>query len=555
MGGKRPVQEECQRITALGRGSQWRLALSAFASFGDKDTPLLNAAAAACTRGLAWASALSLLSALPKWKLQGDQLSLNSAATAFEKGSRWQQALRLAGEGGDIATFSAAISAVGRGGGPWALAPALLARARSQGLQLDVIICSAAINASVKGPRWEVALELLEWMRELRLQPNLICFGAAISACGKGRHWQGSWALLEEIWSMELKPDLVIFNAAITACEKAQRWEFALELLSLIRVHRISPDVVSFNAAASACEKRTQWRWALWVYDSLMRTLPERKRGGLLNISNACISACAKALCWQHALLLAQNMEQPDKVTYNGLIAACAAPSGFRWQMVLALLAQMGRPGADVLAVAADACLAAWQSRRARLLMDTLEESCSQGARLDLSWGTISGSSGARPAVTGPPGSEIHRSRWISDAPMARAPTPSRFQAVRAKLNSLSYVQPLTEESLALVERLLEDLLKSAECGRPSPPAMVRHDLQRAAVFQLERKWSFRLLEQTSGRHEQQMQDVTEELKRLHEEHPQLLKENIELHRRLLQESPDLDLRSHLVPGCQGGSG
>ncbi|CAJ1351729.1 unnamed protein product [Effrenium voratum] len=545
MGGKRPVQEECQRITALGRGSQWRLALSAFASFGDKDTPLLNAAAAACTRGLAWASALSLLSALPKWKLQGDQLSLNSAATAFEKGSRWQQALRLAGEGGDIATFSAAISAVGRGGGPWALAPALLARARSQGLQLDVIICSAAINASVKGPRWEVALELLEWMRELRLQPNLICFGAAISACGKGRHWQGSWALLEEIWSMELKPDLVIFNAAITACEKAQRWEFALELLSLIRVHRISPDVVSFNAAASACEKRTQWRWALWVYDSLMRTLPERKRGGLLNISNACISACAKALCWQHALLLAQNMEQPDKVTYNGLIAACAAPSGFRWQMVLALLAQMGRPGGDVLAVAADACLAARQSRRARLLMDTLEESCSQGARLDLSWGTISGRSEiqsvlasqniralhglARPAVTGPPGSEIHRSRWISDAPMARAPTPSRFQAVRAKLNSLSYVQPLTEESLALVERLLEDLLKSAE--------------------------SFRLLEQTSGRHEQQMQDVTEELKRLHEEHPQLLKENIELHRRLLQESPDLDLRSHPVPGCQGGSG
>eukprot|EP00435_Cladocopium_sp_Y103_P064882 s170_g26.t1 len=52
---------------------------------------------------------------------------------------------------------------------------------------------------------------------------------------------------------------------------------------------------------------------------------------------------------------------------------------------------------------------------------------------------------------------------------MARSPAKpslSAFQALRSKLNGLSYVQPFSEESLALVERLLEDLLKSAESYR-----------------------------------------------------------------------------------------
>ncbi|CAK9077640.1 unnamed protein product [Durusdinium trenchii] len=162
---------------------------------------------------------------------------------------------------------------------------------------LQVVFCASVLSACEKGPRWEIGIELLDWMRSsLDLPLNLFCFGAAISACRKGSNWQGAWALLEDIWSSALQPDLVAFNATISSCEKAQRWEFAIELLEMMSLQQVPPDVVSFNATASACEKRAQWSWALWVFSQLKRTIPvEKQKGALLNISNACVSACAKA--------------------------------------------------------------------------------------------------------------------------------------------------------------------------------------------------------------------------------------------------------------------
>ncbi|CAK9036477.1 unnamed protein product [Durusdinium trenchii] len=263
----------------------------------------------------------------------------------------------------DVVTFSAACSALARGErrapDGWQLPLELLRSFQQRSLEFDagapdsVVFCASVLSACEKGPRWEIGIELLDWMRSsLDLPLNLFCFGAAISACRKGSNWQGAWALLEDIWSSALQPDLVAFNATISSCEKAQRWEFAIELLEMMSLQQVPPDVVSFNATASACEKRAQWSWALWVFSQLKRTIPvEKQKGALLNISNACVSACAKALRWQEALLLGQQIDRPDKVTYNGLLCACRASGGSRWPMLLQLVIEMSRhlvmPGVD----------------------------------------------------------------------------------------------------------------------------------------------------------------------------------------------------------------
>ncbi|CAE7941697.1 unnamed protein product [Symbiodinium necroappetens] len=223
-----------------------------------------------------------------------------------------------------------------------------------------------------------MALEVLQMLREQPgIQPNVVCFGAGITACAKGRHWQGAFALLDELRERALDPDLIAFNAAITACEKAQRWEFALELLMMMTSsHVVTPDIVSFNAAASACEKRSQWCWALWVA-SQTRCLPKLQGSVLLTISNACISACAKARRLRKALALGC---EPWKVTYNGLVAACRSSGGEYWDMIFALMRQMQRrrvaPGADVFGAAADAALEAGQPLFARPVMKHLEQCC-----------------------------------------------------------------------------------------------------------------------------------------------------------------------------------
>ncbi|CAE7832206.1 unnamed protein product [Symbiodinium sp. CCMP2592] len=225
-----------------------------------------------------------------------------------------------------------------------------------------------------------MALEVLQMLRaQPGIQPNVVCFGAGITACAKGRHWEGAFALLDELRERALDPDLIAFNAAITACEKAQRWEFALELLMMMSSHMVTPDIVSFNATASACEKRSQWCWALWVA-SQTRCLPKLQGSGLLTISNACISACAKARRLREALVLGLNVQTPDKVTYNGLVAACRSTGGEYWDMIFTLMRQMQRrrvaPGADVLGAAADAALEAGQPLSARPVMKRLEQCC-----------------------------------------------------------------------------------------------------------------------------------------------------------------------------------
>ncbi|CAK9071025.1 unnamed protein product [Durusdinium trenchii] len=349
------VKEARRHIASLGRTKAWRAVLQTFLDFPGADGRLNNAAAAACTRGLAWSSALELLQAIPRAALRGNQVTFNTAATAFEKGSQWQKAVSLLhAAGADVVTFSAACSALARGAPDgWQLPLELLRSFQQRSLEFDVVFCASVLSACEKGPRWEIGIELLDWMRSsLDLPLNLFCFGAAISACRKGSNWQGAWALLEDIWSSALQPDLVAFNATISSCEKAQRWEFAIELLEMMSLQQVPPDVVSFNATASACEKRAQWSWALWVFSQLKRTIPvEKQKGALLNISNACVSACAKALRWQEALLLGQQIDRPDKVTYNGLLCACRASGGSRWPMLLQLVIEMSRhlvmPGVD----------------------------------------------------------------------------------------------------------------------------------------------------------------------------------------------------------------
>jgi len=91
-------------------------------------------------------------------------------------------------------------------------------------------------------------------------------------------------------------------------------------------------------------------------------------------------------------------------------------------------------------------------------------------------------------------------------------------KVLRSKLNGLSYFQPLSEESLALADRLLGDLARSSE--------------------------NLRALQRRIGDHERDIQEQSAELEALRREHPRLLKENTELHRRVLSDSQERERRS-----------
>ena len=70
-----------------------------------------------------------------------------------------------------------------------------------RGIEPDVIIYNAAINASVKGMRWKKALDLLQEMPDSGIQPN---------------------DLLQAMSDRFFEPDIISFSSAISAYEKGK---------------------------------------------------------------------------------------------------------------------------------------------------------------------------------------------------------------------------------------------------------------------------------------------------------------------------------------------
>ena len=73
---------------------------------------------------------------------------------------------------------------------------ALFYDARRRGIELDLILYSAAISACERGGLWKRALQLLDEMQHRGIEPNVISFSAAISACEKGEQWERGLQLL-----------------------------------------------------------------------------------------------------------------------------------------------------------------------------------------------------------------------------------------------------------------------------------------------------------------------------------------------------------------------
>ncbi|CAE8594338.1 unnamed protein product, partial [Polarella glacialis] len=135
-------------ITALGKQSRWQTAVAMLTAAldshsEDADLVALNAAAGACARGLAPATALLLLDEAGRRRLGPDVFTYSAAISAHERAGLWQAALSLFEE------------LLGR------TAPGSHQRSRDlgedavdRGLEPDLVVYNVAIAACEKGRRW-----------------------------------------------------------------------------------------------------------------------------------------------------------------------------------------------------------------------------------------------------------------------------------------------------------------------------------------------------------------------------------------------------------------
>jgi len=118
----------------------------------------------------------------------------------------------------DAVTQTAALSTAGSGQ-LWRTTMVLL-REAFQGIQIDVITCSAAMNICKTTSRWRLAAALMGWMWAAAVKPNVVSYSTATSAAEKGSHWEGACHLLDDMRFHHGEPNAFTYSAIAGACER-----------------------------------------------------------------------------------------------------------------------------------------------------------------------------------------------------------------------------------------------------------------------------------------------------------------------------------------------
>lgn len=120
--------------------------------------------------------------------------------------------------------------------------------AASQVLQLQQHRVEADVHhftAAIVGASWSFALQMMQRMAELSVDLDVVVCNAALSACGRGQAWTRAMNLLR-LARASLRPDAISFNTAMVSCA----WPAALR--STMASLGCQPDMVTQNTEAAS---------------------------------------------------------------------------------------------------------------------------------------------------------------------------------------------------------------------------------------------------------------------------------------------------------------
>ncbi|CAJ1346418.1 unnamed protein product [Effrenium voratum] len=166
-----------------------------------------------------------------------------------------------------------------------------------------------------------------------------IACGATLGACELSSQWLPATQLLARCAAEMLRLDVLCFNMALGACEKSYQWREALGIFAALD----APSASSVNGAVAALAS-TAWRQALELLPAEANALSY----------GACIGACVKAVQWQLALGLFQELRAAasavDLVT-RSLVLGAYQQAMYQGTAPLAFLRRgiiMGRVGSCI---------------------------------------------------------------------------------------------------------------------------------------------------------------------------------------------------------------
>eukprot|EP00971_Amphidinium_carterae_P344759 6485353-Amphidinium_carterae.1 len=320
-------------IAAAANSGQWRLALGTLRAAAEAalqpDLVGYTAAINACGQAQQWRISTLLFEEILSAGMKPDSV----AWCALVNTAMWQHSLQIhrrmidMGGNGSLEMYTSLVGACGRGH-QWQMSLEFLQTARRQRLEVDILLNVASISACGKARRWEHGLAVL--VADGRANPRMLARAIQVSA--KGRQTHAVNRLLSYLY---LQTRLLHHEdiSAAEACATAQLWQAALKLHSMANTARTCRIL---SLAAASCATASLWRDACWL-------LHEMQSQGMRpadHVTNALVGGFAKALHWQRALQLSDEMLKQhvhvDAMAFDALTHGLI--TGSSWPMAIYLL-------------------------------------------------------------------------------------------------------------------------------------------------------------------------------------------------------------------------
>ena len=166
--------------------------------------------------------------------------------------------------------------------------------------------------------------------------------------------------------------DVVTHSVAVSASQKQTRWQSGLCIWDI--EHGRQAATTTSNSALVGCADAGRWQEAVYFTCSLGRKNSKRLQPDVVSY-NTSLSACAKSFYWQYSLLLLSILvmlrERPTTISYNSAISACEGLG--EWMQAVHLLATAEgcrlQPSVITFGAAISACAAGKKWQEAVLLL------------------------------------------------------------------------------------------------------------------------------------------------------------------------------------------
>jgi len=218
----------------------------------------------------------------------------------------------------------------------WLLALELLADARRQGSEVDVVKFNMVLGTCVSALQMQKALELLAEMEELELA-DAVAYNTLIKGYARLSDLDQCFELRERMTARGVAASQVTHGILLNACVVEGATEHMARAFECVVAEKCPMNTVLYTTLIKGFAKAGEVDKAMSVYAHMLRGGGEYARPDLITYS-VLIKANCDASRLEDAIALLGEMQAagmaPDEIIYNNLLAGCAlrknAPLGER---------------------------------------------------------------------------------------------------------------------------------------------------------------------------------------------------------------------------------